>query len=63
MCCVAGYAAAYGGDEEGVLLVMTGEGDETLYGLTGAGKAFHGGDGVALALEAFTVTPLCSEMV
>ena len=61
--CVAGYAAAYGGDEEGVLLVITGEGDETLYGLTGAGEAFHGGDGVALALEAFAVTPLCSEMV
>ena len=39
------------------------EGDETLDGLTGAGEAFHGGDGVALALEALTVTPLCSEMV
>ena len=60
---VAGYAAAYGGYEESVLLVLTGEGDETLYGLTGAGETFHGGDGVALALEALTVTPLCSEMV
>lgn len=45
------------------MLVMTGEGDETFYCLTGAGEAFHGGDGVALALEAFTVAPLCSEMV
>ena len=60
---VAGYAAAYGGYEEGEFLMLTGEGDEAFYGLTGAGKAFHGGDGVALALEAFTVTPLCPEMV
>ena len=43
--------------------MLTGEGDETGDGLTGAGEAFHGGDGVALALEAFTVTPLCSEVV
>ena len=43
--------------------MLAGEGDETLDGLAGAGEAFHGGDGVALALEAFTVTPLCSEMV
>ena len=43
--------------------MLTGEGDEAFYGLTGAGETFHGGDGVALALEAFTVTPLCSEMV
>ena len=60
---VAGYAAAYGGYEESVLLVLTGEGYEAVYGGAGAGEAFHGGDGVALALEAFTVTPLCSEMV
>ena len=63
MCCVAGYAAAYGGYEEGVLLVLTGEGYETVYGGAGAGEAFHGGDGVALALKALTVTPLCFEMV
>ena len=60
---VAGYSAAYGGYEEGVLLVLTGEGYETVYGGAGAGEAFHGGDGVALALEAFTVAPLCSEVV
>lgn len=60
---IAGYAAAYGGDEEGVLLMLTGEGYEAVYGGAGAGEAFHGGDGVALALEAFTVAPLCSEMV
>lgn len=39
------------------------EGNETLDSLAGAGEAFHGGDGVALALEAFTVTPLGSEVV
>lgn len=60
---IPGYAAAYGGYEEGVFLVLAGEGDETLYGGAGAGEAFHGGDGVALTLEAFTVTPLCSEMI
>lgn len=60
---VAGYAAAYGSYQKGVLLVLAGEGDKTLDGLTGAGEAFHGGDGVALALEAFTVAPLCSEVV
>ena len=60
---VAGYAAAYGGYQELVLGMLTGEGYEAVYGLTGAGETFHGGDGVALALEAFTVTPLCSEMV
>ena len=60
---VAGYAAAYGGYEEGVFLVLAGEGYEAVYGGAGAGEAFHGGDGVALALEAFTVTPLCSEVV
>lgn len=43
--------------------MLAGEGNETLDGLAGAGEAFHGGDGVALALEAFTVTPLCSEMI
>lgn len=43
--------------------MLAGVGDETLDGLAGAGEAFHGGDGVALALEAFTVAPLCSEMV
>ena len=63
LCGVSGYAAAYGGYEEGEFLMLLGEGDETLDGLAGAGEAFHGGDGVALALEAFTVTPLCSEMV
>ena len=54
---VAGYAAAYGGYQEGVFLVLTGEGYEALYGGAGAGEAFHGGDGVALALEAY----LCSD--
>ena len=44
-------------------MVLTGEGDEAVYGGAGAGEAFHGGDGVALALEAFTVAPLCSEMI
>ena len=63
MCRIAGYAAASGGYEEGEFLVLTGEGYEAVYGGAGAGEAFHGGDGVALALEAFTVTPLCSEMV
>ena len=37
--------------------MLTGEGYEALYGGAGAGEAFHGGDGVALALEAY----LCSD--
>ena len=43
--------------------MLAGEGYEAVYGGAGAGEAFHGGDGVALALEAFTVTPLGCEMV
>lgn len=43
--------------------MLTGEGYEAVYGGAGAGEAFHGGDGVTLALEAFTVTPLGSEVV
>ena len=60
---ISGYAAAYGSNQKGVLLVLAGEDYEAVYGGAGAGEAFHGGDGVALALKAFTVTPLCSEMV
>ncbi len=60
---VAGYAAAYGSYQKGVLLVLAGEGDEAVYGGACVVEAFQGGDGVALALEAFTVTPLCSEMI
>ncbi len=39
------------------------KGDEALYGGAGAGQAFHGWDGVGLALEALAVTPLCSKMI
>ena len=43
--------------------MLAGEGYEAVYGGAGAVETFHGGDSIALALEAFTVTPLCSEMV
>ena len=60
---VAGYSAAYGGDQEGELGMGFGEGHEALYGLSGAVEAFHRGNGVGSALEALAVTPLRSEMV
>lgn len=63
ICRISGYAAADGGYEEGEFLVLLCEGDETFNGGAGAVEAFHGGDGVTLSLEAFSVTPDCSKMI
>lgn len=54
---VAGDAAADRGYEEGQLGVVAGVVDEAADGGAGAFQAFHGRDGIGLALEAFADSP------
>ena len=53
----ASDAAADTGDEEGHLRMLCGKSDEVLHvGQDGVNAALHGGNGVALSLQAHTLT-------
>ena len=60
---VAGYAAAYGGYQELVLGMLTGEGYEAVNGEFETVQAFHRGDGVRSALQALAHAPLRPEVL
>ena len=60
---VTGYAAAYWGYQELVLGMLTGEGYEAVNGEFEAVQAFHCGNGVGLALQAFALAPFCSKVI
>lgn len=60
---VTGYAATYGGYQELVLRMLTGEGYEAVYCEFETVQAFHRGNGVGLALQALAHSPLCAEVI
>ena len=60
---VTGYAATYGGYQELVLGMLTGEGYEAVNGEFETVQAFHRGNGVGLALKALAHSPLCAEVI
>ena len=60
---IPGYAAAYRGYQELVLRMLLCKGYEAVNGEFEAVQAFHCGDGVGLALQAFAHSPLCAEVI